>query len=197
MKAKWHCVDMPHGACKHFAHKHKLSLQVLVGWKQLWLLCVWHIVLLLDRAMEPTPLTPAIALGADGVGLPMPPYTENDNPLDGLACYIIGCKYKGNAWGLLLQHLRLKHKISFASLQGTFLHTKGKEEINLYKRVAHQAHKQKALCKLQNAVGKTEESKLEKKGCAQSPSTMYWTTAKPKLQQFRWLVYVEAYDVLG
>jgi hypothetical protein len=79
--------------------------------------------------MEAFPTYFAIELGTAAEASPptMPPYTEDDNPLDGVACYIIGCKYKGYDWAIFLQQLRLKHQISFASIEGSYLHTQGKD----------------------------------------------------------------------
>jgi hypothetical protein len=109
----------------------------------------------------------ALVVAADGDAPNLQPYKdaptlhsykEGDNPLDGLACYIPGCKYKGYAWGLMLQHLRLRHNVSWASLEGTHLHKMGKEEINTYKRLSYEAKKKK-----QGTIHQEVEVKVEPK----------------------------------
>lgn len=81
------------------------------------------------------------AVAADAAKNPLPPYKDGDNPADGLSCYITGCMYKGHAWGSLLHHLRLRHSITSADLEGTYLLKVGKEEINTYRKQARTVSK--------------------------------------------------------
>ena len=62
---------------------------------------------------------------------PQPPYKKGDKA-DELKCYWPGCDYKPTPnleWGKLMEHVRIHHKVLLRSLQGTFLHQRGKEDL--------------------------------------------------------------------
>lgn len=101
----------------------------------------------------------------------VPPYIEGDNPLDGLACYFPGCKYKGHAWGKIMQHIKVKHKVKPSSIQGTYLFQQGNPEINLQQKAQYEKRKRKKAPLRQTTEHKGEGVKAENKQPDQSSSS--------------------------
>ena len=60
----------------------------------------------------------------------LPPYTDDMDVAQGLACYFSGCRYKGYTWGKLFHHVKTAHKVKAPTIRGTPLHMLGQGEIN-------------------------------------------------------------------
>ena len=130
-KCEAHCVAMIwfefhhacilHPSCYQDAHTQTHTKGQKWGTQQICILqpfvCTLELCLWVDIArsilcliwqlqysfeMEAFPSYFAIELGTAAEASPpiMPPYTD-DNPLDDVVCYIIGCKYKGYDWAIL------------------------------------------------------------------------------------------------
>jgi hypothetical protein len=66
-----------------------------------------------------------------------PPYTETDDPANGLPCYL--CEsFVGKSWGSMMNHFKNVHKIPFSELTGTWVHKKGTEEFRAQSRDRYQ-----------------------------------------------------------
>lgn len=107
---------------------------------------------------------------------PDPPYTEADDPSQGLACYYEGCKYKGTSYGKMLQHLRSKHGRQPKDLKGTFLHAQGSKDINQYQNARNKRKRDAALTQEHDGQAKHEhvpgepESKHNRKHADAQPT---------------------------
>jgi hypothetical protein len=109
----------------------------------------------------------AAAVGADAgaaadpkpeVVHPEPPYTEASSLEGGLACYYDGCKYKGSAWGLLLDHVRVGHKRKLKDMkQDCFLLKKGREDLNATRKGCYRAGPKTPSTGGGGAVGKANK----------------------------------------
>ena len=63
---------------------------------------------------------------------PEPPYTEEDDAKleHGLQCYYPTCVKKYHSYGRLMEHVRSFHARRTATLSGTYMHLKAREELN-------------------------------------------------------------------
>ena len=80
-----------------------------------------------------------------------------------------------------LQQLRLKHQISFASIEGSYLHTQGKDEINAYEGMANETQKKKGLPKskqLMTARKKAKRAHQKASNCI-TPAVIYSRAQAP------------------
>jgi hypothetical protein len=75
----------------------------------------------------------------DSTGLP--PYTDADDPKNGLQCYMTGCKYTATTWRAMLLHLRQKHDLKIGDVTGTVLHVNAKREENQMARERYEKKK--------------------------------------------------------
>ena len=101
----------------------------------------------------------AVAEPTPQVVHPEPPYTEASSLEGGLACYYDGCKYKGSAWGLLLDHVRVGHKRKLKDMkQDCFLLKKGREDLNASRKGCYRAGPKAQSTGSGGAVGKANKA---------------------------------------
>jgi len=97
---------------------------------------------------------------AEALALPQPPYTVDDDPSQGLACFYPGCPFKGEgahlhvvvveildfvwagySWPKIVSHLGYRHQRKLASFVGTVFHTCAKKELNERQRANYAKRK--------------------------------------------------------
>ena len=112
---------------------------------------------------------------------PYPPYTEADEGelANGLPCYYAGCKYKGTSWSKILGHVKTRHGVRHAFLNGTYLHSEASKEINAKQNAAYAAKaKANASSKheaaAQASAMRGRSARATPYGCALPESQFLW-----------------------